>query len=170
MRAIVRFFRTPPVALRIVVGVALGLELFGLLSGLVSVAPAVRDAVSAPTARAVAGTLLFAAGAWAVHGALAAFVIGAALLARRAPWLSAALAMIPIAIAALGARASVGFSVALVDVRLGRDTPLTLLEGAAVHVMVAALASVIVLVALPFGLIGRRGAEGGRRASNSEAS
>jgi hypothetical protein len=170
MRALVRFFRTPPLALRIVVGVALGLELFALVGGLVSVAPAVRDAVGTPAARAVAGTLLFAAAACAAHGALAAFVVGAALLARRAPWLSAALAIVPVALAALGARASVGFSFALADVRLEQDTLWALAAGASGHIVLAALASVIALLALPFGLIRRRGGEGGRPAPNSGAS
>jgi hypothetical protein len=170
VRALVRFFRTPPLALRIVLSVALAVELFGLGGGLASVGPAVRDAVHAGTTRAVGGTLLFAACAAALHAVLAAFVIGAALLARRVTWLSAALAIGPIAVAGAGARGSWGYSVALVDVQLARDTPWALLEGAAAHIMLAALAAVVVLIALPLGLIRRHGAEGGPPASNPEPS
>jgi len=170
VRAFVRFFRTPPRALRIVVGFALALEAVGLAFGVGPVAAVVRSAVHAESAAAVTGTLLFAAGVCAVHAVLAATVAGAALLVRRLPWLAALLTVGPLVLTWFGFRAPFGFSIVMGNIRLERDTPPALLEAAALHLALAGLACIIVLVALPFGLIRRSGAEGGRRASNGEAS
>lgn len=171
LRALGRFFRTPPRALRIVLGFALAVEALGFVYGIGSVGSAVRDALQAGSAADVAATLLFAAGVCAVHLVFAALCVGAALLARRAPWLAGVFALVPVALAWLGFRAPVvGFAVATQHVRLAQDTPLTLLEGVGLHVALAALACLIVLVALPFGLIRRPGAEGGGSMSNGEVS
>ena len=170
LRALGRFFRTPPLALRIVLGFALAVEVVGLAFGIAPVGAVVNSAVHAGTASAVTGTLLFAAGVCAVHAVLAATVAGAALLVRRVPLLAAVLTVGPLGLAWFGFHAPFGFSVATQNIRLEGDTPLALLEGAAVHVGVAGLACIVVLLALPFALIRRGGAEGGRRASNGEAS
>jgi hypothetical protein len=170
MRALLRFFRTPPLAMRIVVGMALVVEFFAFVVGGAPDADVVRDAAAAPNAHVVAGTLLLAVCILALHALLATFVFTAALLVRRTPWLSAALAIVPVALAWLGFRIPVGFSFATADVHIEDDTFLALLTGAMLHNMLAGLAGVIVLLALPFGLIRRSGAEGGRPASNSEAS
>lgn len=170
LRALGRFFRTPPLALRIVLGFALAVEVVGLAFGIAPVGAVVRGAVRAGTASAVAGTLLFAAGVCAVHAVLAATAAGAVLLLRRVPWLAAMLTVGPLALAWFGFHAPFGYSVASRNVRLEGDTPLVLLEAAAVHVGLAMLACIIVLAALPFALIRRGGAEGGRPASNGEAS
>ncbi len=158
------------IALRVVLGFALATEALGLAFGIGSTGSVIHDAVHAGSRSAVAATLLFAAGVGAVHVALGAIAVAAALLARRIPWLATGLAIGPIALAAFGFRSPLGFSVSLQNVRLERETPLALLQAAALHSMLAALACAIVLVAIPFGLIRRGGAERGRPASNGGSS
>jgi hypothetical protein len=170
LRALRQFFRTPPRALRIVLGAALAVEAAGFFFGIAPLGPVVREALRAHGASVVAGTLLFAACVCALHASIAAVVAGAALLTRRAPWLAGVLAAGPLTLAWFGFRAPFGYSVATSNVQLPNDTPLALLEAAAVHVALAALACIIVLVAVPFALIRRGGAEGGRAASNGGAS
>ncbi len=171
LRALGRFFRTPPRALRVVLGIALAVEALGLAVGVGSIGSAVHDALHADSGSAVAATLLFAATVCAIHLSFAALPSGAAFLARRAPGLAVVMMAVPIALAWLGFRAPVvGFAVSTGDLRLEPGTPLTLVEGASVHAALAALACLIVLVALPFGLIHRSGAEGGGSMSNGEVS
>nr|MDQ6926990.1 hypothetical protein [Candidatus Eremiobacteraeota bacterium] len=102
VRALARFFRTPPLALRIALGFALAVEALGLGYGLVPIGPVVRDAITAGSARVVTGTLVFAASVSAIHLVLATIVTVAALIARRAPGLAAIVAVGPLALAWLG--------------------------------------------------------------------
>ena len=170
LRALRQFFQAPPRALRIVLAAALAVEAAGFVFGIAPVGPVVRDALHAHGASLVAGTLLFAACVCALHASIAAVVAGAALVTRRAPWLAGLLAAGPLALAWFGFRAPFGFSVATSSIQLQNETPLALLEAAAVHLALAALACIIVLVAVLFALIRRGGAEGGRTASNGGAS
>lgn len=155
-------------ALRIVLGFALLIEALGLGYGIAPLGPVVRDAFHAGSGRIVVGTLVFVASVCAIHLVVTGLVLAASLSARRAPLLSAIVALAPIALASLGFRSPIGYSVAIRDIRLEGDAPLALLEAAVVHVMLAAFACVIVLLAIPFGVIRRGGTEDRHRASNGE--
>jgi hypothetical protein len=169
VRAVTRFFRTPPVALRVTLLAAAVLELVGLAVGLGSLAWPVRDAFHAPSSVLLLGTLRFALWPLALHALLAAVALGAVLSARRAPALSVLLALGPLALAyRFVAVGGFGFSFGRRAVSLGDDTPWVLLGGASIHILLAALASALALAGVLFGLVRRGAAERTGSASNGD--
>jgi hypothetical protein len=166
MRALVRFFRSPPLALRIVLGCALALELTGLSVGLSFVPHVAADALRS----GVAGMLPWLLVPLAAHALLAALAAGALLSVRRAPLASLILASGPLGLAVYQVSVgSFGFSTRTGS-GVSPETLHALVIGIALHGLSATVACAIAVIAIPFAAIRGSGAEGVRPMSNGESS